>query len=66
MTFEEFQIWVLCMVRKSGEDIKVRFHNDSGKYIATCSDGTEILGNPEASSITVRWNGRQHMARIAV
>lgn len=67
MAFDVFQSKINALIERAGGGISVRYHNDTekGKYFATCSDGTTIIGNPTSLKITVRYgSGHQHMAQI--
>ena len=65
MSYEAFKEKVLCVIRKAGNDISVRFSNDTdiGRYSAKCSDGTTITGNSVNKCVAVLFgSGHQAMA----
>lgn len=67
MSYESFQSIIGNLVKKSGGGISVIFEqSDTGKYIATVSDGTVITGNSLSKRVTVRWGGRNHQSQAVM
>lgn len=65
MSYEVFKLSVNSLIEKAGGGIRVDFSNDeTGRFIANCSDGTTIIGNSEAFKVTVKWRTHQAMAVI--
>lgn len=66
MSFESFQNRVNRIIdRMSGEKPTVNFRHDNGRHYANFSDGTTIIGNTIAKSVTVRW-GSGHTANATI
>ena len=63
MSYDAFKARVNALIERAGEDISVKFRNDSnnGKYFANCSNGVTIIGNAKNIKIQVRW-GSGHVA----
>lgn len=67
MSYKVFRRKVNALIAKAGGGISVRFSNDSekGRYCASCSDGTTIIGNEVCLRVSVRWgSGHQGIATI--
>lgn len=67
MSYEAFEAKVNALIRRVGSGISVRFSNDieKGKFYASCSDGTMIIGCACAMKVTVKWgSGHTSMASI--
>lgn len=65
MSYEVFKQKIECLAKKSG--VRVVFDHDTyrGRFIARCSDGTTIIGNPDCLKITVNFgSGHCSMATI--
>ena len=67
MSYESFKAKVNTLIRRSGQNVSVRFSadNEKGKLYANLSDGTTITGCPCSLKITVKWgSGHTAMATI--
>lgn len=65
MAFEVFKAKVNALIERAGGGIKVRFEHDTdkGRFRASCSDGTTIIGNPASLRVTVNYgSGHKAMA----
>lgn len=51
------------MVKRAGGGISVSYRADreNGRHIASCSDGTKIIGSTSSLKVSVRW-GSGHAA----
>lgn len=68
MSYEVFKTKVNALIERAGGGIGVRFSRDAekGKHFANCSDGTVIIGNESCLKVSVRWNGKNHQAFVAI
>lgn len=67
MSYEVFQSKVNGLIKRAGGGIGVRFsQSDNGRFFARCSDGTTIIGSRKNLKVTVRWNGKNHQAVVAI
>lgn len=67
MSYEVFQSKVNGLIERAGGEIGVRFsQSDNGRFFARCSDGTTIIGSARNLKVTVRWNGKNHQAVVAI
>lgn len=67
MSYEVFTRRVNALIERAGGGINVSFSEDAdtGKYFASCDDGTTIIGNPVSLKVTVLWgSGHQTLATI--
>lgn len=66
MSYEVFQQKVNGIVnRMKGKKPRVNFRHDNGRHYANFDDGTTIIGNTVAKSVTVRW-GSGHNANAMI
>ena len=64
MSFSSFVSHVLALIERAGGGISVKFsEEDNGKFIAYCSDGTQIIGNSTSLKLTARF-GSDHQAQF--
>lgn len=63
MSFLVFRRRVEQMVKRAGGGISVSYRADreNGRHIASCSDGTKIIGSTSSLKVSVRW-GSGHAA----
>lgn len=66
MSYQEFQNKINGLIERAGGGIKVKFYEENGRYLATCSDGTVISAGARNLKVTVRWGGKNHQAVVAI
>ena len=67
MKYEDFQKYVMSILKRSRSGLLVKFKTDEekGKHYANFSDGTLIVGNLSSLKLTVKW-GSGHTAMATV
>ena len=65
MAYNSFVSRVQSLIARAGGGIGVSFSVDNGRFVASCTDGTTIIGNPSCSRVSVRWgSGHEAIAEI--
>lgn len=54
------------IARKAGMKVRFQHDDETKKHIARFTDGTIITGNESQLKVTVRWNGKNHQAVVAL
>lgn len=63
MKYQDFVDGITEIASRSGEDVKIKFDNNDGKYTGIASNGVRFFGNSKTLKITVRW-GSGHTAQF--
>lgn len=66
MNYDVFQSKVNNLLSRIDSGIVAAFsHDENGRHIAECSDGTVITGNAKSLKVTICW-GSGHTAMAAI